>query len=98
MPAGFDCSHDERPIEPHTLNRSAAAANLLSDSIDALRQQWLRLVKEYARARRRAEEQGTEPAELEVLDLSYNLRIDLAFMELKVSESLEHLRSALRIL
>jgi hypothetical protein len=69
---------------------------LLRESINALKQQWQQLVIEYSDARRDAERRGVADEALRNLDLVYEIKIDLAFSELKIAESLEVLSRCLQ--
>ena len=62
------------------------------ESIDALKQQWQRLVVDHFEARREAQRQGLSDDVLRQLDLVYGVKIDLVYSELKIEESLEVLR------
>lgn len=62
------------------------------ESVDALKQQWQDLVVEHFEARRVAQRQGVADEVLRQLDLIYGFKIDLAYSELKIVESLEILR------
>jgi len=67
-----------------------------SESVGALHEQWQRLVEEYSRARHDANRNGLHFQQLRQLDMAYNLRIDLAFTELRIAESLERLRQTVQ--
>jgi hypothetical protein len=62
------------------------------ESIDALKQQWQRLVVDHFETRRDAQRLGHSDEVLRQLDLVYGVKIDLAYAELKIAESLEVLR------
>lgn len=62
------------------------------ENIDALKQEWQRLVVDHFEARRDAQRRGVTDEILRQLDLVYGVKIDLAYSELKIAESLEVLR------
>ena len=66
------------------------------ESIKALKEQWRRLVDDHFKARRHAQTQGVPEEELRQLDLVYGVKIDLAYSELKIAESLEVLRASVQ--
>ncbi len=63
----------------------------MQEFVQVRKECWQNLVAEYAQVRRLTLANGYRPD----VELSYTIRIDLAFAELKMAESLDHLQHSL---